>query len=143
VKAIAKVLPHPLNELPIIIVRRRDQCGTTYNFTVNKERVYKALKYKIEHDKLYRDVKINEDVLKDLPSNNDTNVFNILNSVHMEFDYDINEYIVIGPTIEMDEGNVIDHTTSMASKPPNAPREMELIRAWVNNPNAEPGTLID
>lgn len=61
----------------------------------------------------------------------------------MEFYFEMNEYVVIGPMIEMDEGNVIDHTTSMACKPPNAPREMELIHAWVKTPNKEPRTLID
>ena len=29
------------------------------------------------------------------------------------------------------------HTTSFASKLPNATREIDIIRQWVNNPNAE------
>ena len=45
-------------KLPIIIVWRRDQHGTQYNFTVERDRVYKALKYKVEHDKFYSDVQI-------------------------------------------------------------------------------------
>ena len=45
--------------------------------------------------------------------------------------------------MKMDQGNIISHTTSMASKPPNARREMELIHAWINNPNVDPRSLID
>ena len=36
-----------------------------------------------------------------------------------------------------------EHTTSMASRPPNAQREMELIHAWVNNPDAVLSSLIE
>ena len=61
----------------------------------------------------------------------------------MEFDSDTNEYVFVGPILETDEGNIINHTASMASKLPNSQREMELIHAWVNNPNADPGSLID
>ncbi|XP_057843079.1 uncharacterized protein LOC131052428 [Cryptomeria japonica] len=143
VREIAKILPHQIKDLPIIIVRKKDQRGTNYNFTVNKERVYRALKYKIKHDKFYRDVQIDENALNDLTCNSDENIFDQLNSIHMEFDSDTNEYVFAGPILEMDEENIINHTTSMASKPPNARREMELIHAWVNNPNVDPGSLID
>lgn len=61
----------------------------------------------------------------------------------MEFDYDRNEVIFVGPLMETNERNIIEHTTSMASKPPNTQREMELIRAWVNNPNVDPTTMMD
>ncbi|XP_057843827.2 uncharacterized protein LOC131053226 [Cryptomeria japonica] len=36
VREIAKILPHQIKDLPIIIVRKKDQRGTNYNFTVNK-----------------------------------------------------------------------------------------------------------
>ncbi|XP_059076593.1 uncharacterized protein LOC131875899 [Cryptomeria japonica] len=143
VREIARILPHQIKDLPIIIVRKKDQRGTNYNFTVNKERVYRALKYKIKHDKFYRDVQIDENALNDLICNLDENIFDQLNSVHMEFDSDTNEYVFVGPILEMDEENIINHTTSMASKPPNAQREMELIHVWVNNPNVDPRSLID
>ena len=37
--------------------------------------------------------------------------------VHIEFDFDANEVIFVGPLMEADEGNVLEHTTSMASRP--------------------------
>lgn len=61
----------------------------------------------------------------------------------MEFDSDTNEVTYVGPILEIDEGNTIEHTTSMASKPPNAQREMELIQIWVNNHDEKPTSLID
>ena len=43
VREIAQILPHRIKYLPIIIVHNKDQHGTSYNFTINKERVYRAL----------------------------------------------------------------------------------------------------
>ncbi|XP_059070553.1 uncharacterized protein LOC131860191 [Cryptomeria japonica] len=143
VEHISNILPHTIDHLPIIIVRRRDQRGTNYNFTVNRDRVYRALKYKIEHDKYYSDVIVNENALNDLSSNFDENIFNRLKTVHIEFDSDANEIIFVGPIMETDEGNTIDHTNSMASKLPNAQKEMELIHAWINNPDTNQTALID
>lgn len=61
----------------------------------------------------------------------------------MEFDSDANEVVFLGPLMEIDEGNIIEHTNSIASRPPNAQREMELIHSWVNNPDAVPSSLIE
>ena len=126
-----------------IIIARRNQRGTDYNFTVNRDRVYNSLRYKIEHDKFYSDVIIDNNALNDLPRNTDENVFSRLTTVQMEFESDTNEVTYVGPILEIDEGNTIEHTISMASKPPNAQREMELIQMWVNNPDAKPTELID
>ena len=100
VREIAKILPHRIKDLPIIIVRKKDQRGTSYNFTVNKERDYRALQFKINHDKFYRDVQIDENALSELTSNSDDNIFDQLNSVHMEFDSDANEYVFASPIME-------------------------------------------
>ena len=51
VREIAKILLHQIKYLPIIIFQKKDQHGTSYNLIVNKERVYKALQFKINHDK--------------------------------------------------------------------------------------------
>ena len=63
--------------------------------------------------------------------------------MNVEFDIDANDIVFLGLVMEIDEGNVIEHTKSMASRPPNAQKEMELIRAWVNNPDANLASLID
>ena len=140
---VSNILPHTIDKFSIISVQRRYQHGTQYNFTMNRDRVYKALKYKVEHDKFYSDVYFNDNALNDLPRNRDENVFHRLKTVNMEFDIDANDIVFLGPVMETDEGNVIEHTTSMASRPPNAQKEMELIRAWVNNPDANLASLID
>jgi hypothetical protein len=45
IENVAKKLPHLLKDIPLIIVHRKDQCETNYNFMVNKARVYRALRY--------------------------------------------------------------------------------------------------
>lgn len=110
---------------------------------MNRDRVYRALKYKVENDKFYADVRIDESALNDLPTNTNENIFHRLKTMHMEFDSDANEVVFLGPLMETDEGNIIEHTNSMASRPPNAQREMELIHAWVNNPDAVLSALIE
>lgn len=143
IENVVKKLPHLLKDIPLIIVQRKDQHGTNYNFTVNKARVYKPLRYKIEHDKFYSNVIINENALDNIEENSDHNIFNDLRTIHMEFDSDRNEIVFVGPLMEIDDGNIIEYTTSMASKLPNAHKEMELIHAWVNNPHIDPTTMID
>ena len=45
--------------------------------------------------------------------------------------------------MEADEGNILEHTTSMASRPPNAQREIKLIHASLNNPYSILSQLIE
>ena len=143
IESVAKKLPHLVKDLPIIIVHRKDQRGTHYNFKVNRDRVYVALSYNIMHDKLYLDVIVDENALDDISPNIDQNIFNELQIVHMEFDSEKKDIIFVGPLVEMDERNIIEYTTSMASKPPNIQREMELICTWVINPNIDPTLMMD
>ena len=73
----------------------------------------------------------------------DENIFDKLKTVHMEFDFDANEVVFLGPLMEIDEGNIIEHTNSMASRPPNYKREIELIHAWLSNLDVVPSALIE
>ena len=95
------------------------------------------------HDTFYFDVIIDENALDNLSLNVDHNIFIDLKTMHMEFDSDRNDVVFMSPLVETDEINIIEHTTSMASKPPNAQRELELIRAWVKNPNIDPTRIMD
>ena len=114
IEHVSNILPQTIDNLPIIIVRQRDQHGTRYNFTMNRDHVYEALKYKVEHDKFYSNVQINENSLNYLPRNANENIFPRLKIVNMEFDSDANEIVFVGPNMESDEGNIIEHTTLMA-----------------------------
>ena len=87
---------------------------------MNRDRVYKALKYRVEHDKSYSDFQINENALNDLPRNAYENIFARLKTVNMEFNLDANDIFFFGPVMVSDEGNIIEHTTSMTSRTPNA-----------------------
>ena len=43
IESVTKKLPHLVKDLPLIVVRRKDQWGTHYNFTVNRDHVYVSL----------------------------------------------------------------------------------------------------
>lgn len=58
-----------------------------------------------------------------------------------QFDTNVKEHV--GPNIKNNEENIIEHTTLMVCQPPNSQKKMELIHAWVNNPNTYLMTLID
>ena len=131
-------LPHPIKDLPIIIVRKKDQCGTNYDFTFNRDRVYRALRYKIENDKFYSDVNVDTHALDDIEKNIDCNIFHQIKTVHVDVDSDSEQIICL--QTEMDEANEtnINHSTSMETRSLNLEKEMELIHAWINNPNIDP-----
>lgn len=90
------------------------------------------------HDKFYSDMIIDENALDNISPNVDHNIFSELKKMHIEFDSNKNDVVFMGPLAETDEINIIEQTTSMASKPPNAQRKLELICVWVKNPNIDP-----
>ena len=60
----------------------------------------------------------------------------------MDFDSNANEVIFVGPLKKEDESNILEHTTSGASRLPNAQREIKLIQTWVNNLDSISSQLI-
>ena len=86
--------------------------------------MYRALHYKIRHDKFYSDVIIDYNALDDLEINYDSNIFERMKIVHMEFDSDLNQIAYFGPTVETNDVNITDHKNSMDSKLPNVQWEI-------------------
>ena len=101
----------------MIIVWKKDQWGTNYDFTINKDRVYEALKYKINNDKFYSDVKVDDHSLDDVEQDRDCNIFNKIKIVHVEFDSKSNDILLVEPKIEEDDDN--RNYTPMVIQPPN------------------------
>ena len=137
VKDVAKKLPRYIRELDLmIVVQKKGQKGSSYDFTVRKQQVMDALLYKIQHDPYYRDVEVDIHAIDDLPENA-TDVSDLINSVILpDMDNDM-EFATLEGVPGRDDILEGCDTTSFASRPPNAPREIELIRAWANNPNSE------
>lgn len=115
IENITKKLLHSIKDLPIIIVRIKDQHGTRYHFIVNRDHVYKTLEYKIMHGKFYFDVTIDANALDELSINSHENIFDLLRTMHMKFHSYRNEIVFVRLVMEADESNIYDHTTSMAS----------------------------
>jgi hypothetical protein len=78
--------------------------------------------------------------IEELPENA-TDVSHLINYVILpNMDNDMDFAILEGVPYRDDILEGCD-TTSFASRPPNAPREIELIQAWANNPNVEADQL--
>ena len=95
-----------------------------------------ALLYKIHNDPYYRDVRVDSDVVEEL-SENATNISHMLNSVTLP-DIDVDtEFAMLKGIPGVDD--MLDglQTTYFPSRLPSAPREIEIIRAWTNNPNPD------
>ena len=64
----------------MVVVRKNGRQGSSYDFTIRKQRVMDALLYKIQNDPYYRDVRVYYDVVEELPENA-TDISHMLNSV--------------------------------------------------------------
>ena len=120
----------------MIVVQKKGQKRSSYDFTVRKQQVMDALLYKIQHDPYYRDVEVDIHAIDDLPENA-TDVSDLINSVILPDMDNAMEFATLEGVPGRDDILEGCDTTSFASRPPNAPREIELIRAWANNLNSE------
>ena len=79
---------------------------------------------------------MDSDVVEDLPENA-TDVSHMLNSVTLPDIDEDTEFAMLEGIPGVDD--MLDglQTTSFASRLPSAPREIEIIRAWANNPNLD------
>jgi hypothetical protein len=55
---IVNYLPHQIEDLDILLVRRNNSYQIYYDFFVSRYRVMASLKYKLEHDSYYKDVQL-------------------------------------------------------------------------------------
>ena len=117
IERIYKTLPCPIKELSIIIICKKDLRGTNYDFIVNKDWVYQALKYKINNDKFYSNVKVDDQSLDDVKRDRKYNIFNKIKTVHAKFDSKSNDVMFIEPKIEGNDDNR-NHMTSMETRTP-------------------------
>ena len=65
--SIVKTLPHRIEYLDILIIRREGPPSKHYDCIVSRSRVMDALHYKIRMDKYYRDVEVDPESLVCLP----------------------------------------------------------------------------
>ena len=101
-----------------------------------------ALLYKIQNDPYYCDVEVDFGAMEELLENA-TDISQMINFVILlDMDNDMDFEMLKGVPGHDDILEVVD-TTLFASRPPNAHMEIELIRAWENNPNGEANHLDD
>ena len=127
---ITTFLPHHLSELDILVVKRHGGKGKCYDCYVTKYHLINAFLYKIQNDKYYNDVQIDQNVLASLPTTR-TNVSSQLHSVSLE----TLTYTSEAPNISLEHHDVCQDEQPMSSfsfRFPNTQRELEKIRAFVN-----------
>ena len=95
-----------------------------------------ALLYQIQNDPYYQDVRVDYDAVEELPKNA-TDISHMLNFVTLpDIDDDI-EFAMLEGIPGVDDILYGLQTTYFSSRIPSAPREIEIIRAWANNPNSD------
>ena len=95
-----------------------------------------ALLYKIQNDPYYRYVRFDYDTVEELPENA-IDISHMLNYVMLPDIDNETKFAMFEGIPGVDD--MLDglQTTSFASMLPSAPREIEIIRAWENNPNLD------
>ena len=137
IKYVAKTLPQHINNLDLmVVVQKKGRQGSSYYFTVTKQKFMDALLYKIQNDPYYQDVWVDYDAVEEL-SENATDISHMLNSVTLPDIDDETEFAMLEGRRGVDD--MLDglQTTSFASRLPGEPWELEIIRAWENNPNPD------
>jgi hypothetical protein len=107
---IATFLPHHLSKLDILVVKRHGGKGKCYDCYVKKYHVINALLYKIQHDKYYNDIQIDQIALASLPTTH-TNVSTQLHSVSTETLTSLSE----APHISLEQHDVFQDEQPMSS----------------------------
>jgi hypothetical protein len=85
VNSIAKRLPRRIEDIDILIVRRKTTQSKHYDFIVSRSCVMNAFHYKIEMNKYYQDVEIDMDLVLSLP-HEVTNMSDRLHHVNLDID---------------------------------------------------------
>lgn len=129
ISTIIQSLPRHVEDIEILIVRRHAAQSKYYACYVKRSRVIAAFLFKIQHDQYYQDVVIDYDSVNSLLERS------IDASSRLEFvDCDIEESKINEAN---NEGFPVEHFPShpstFVSCPPNKRREVEEIRAFLDN----------
>jgi hypothetical protein len=130
---IANFLPHHLSKLDILVVKRHGGKGKCYDCYVKKYHVINAFLYKIQHEKYYNDVQIDQNVLASLP----TMCTNVSTQLHYVSTKNLNSPTE-EPNISLEHHDVFQDEQPMSSfafRLPNTQTKLEKIRAFVNTTN--------
>eukprot|EP01018_Ginkgo_biloba_P038592 Gb_30228 [translate_table: standard] len=139
---IEKSLPRHIEKLDILIVRRKGEEGRNYDCIVKRSRVMNALLFKIQHDKYYADVEIDEQAMLLLPEH-PMDVSSLLSTIEVDIEDASDRRQHIHDDSRQEYGRVPCHPTSFTSRPPNTLHDMEQIREWLENPGANTKEVVD
>ena len=117
----SKTLPQHINNLDLmVVVQKKGRQGSSYDFTVRKQKVMDALLYKIQNDPYYQDVRVDYDALEELPENA-IDISHMLNSVMLPDIDNETKFAMFEGIPGVDD--MLDglQTTSFASRLPSAP----------------------
>ena len=139
---IENFLPRHISDIDILVVKRHGTKGNCYACYVTKSHVVNALLYKMQHDKYYSDVQINHVSISSLPEAC-TNISSQLHSISTDNG--------VSSSIDSNISHLDNQTyihpshevSSFAFRLPNAEREMEKIKDFVQTASTATPTTID
>ena len=125
-----------INNLDLMVIMQKKDAKDPVMISLLEKKVMDALVYKIHNDPYYRDVQVDSNAVEELPENA-IDISHMLNYVTLPDIDEDTEFAMLEGIPGVDD--MLDglQTTSFASRLPSAPREIEIIRAWANNPNPD------
>jgi hypothetical protein len=137
IQPLVNVLPRLPKELPILIIKKKDQKNQTHHFKVNKKRVEIVLKYLCENNEQYKNfgIKISNELIEQLP---DDGIPESLNEIDSN-DNQIN-LTDIGPEIQENADQNFDELDdeyqTLIERDFNDPLQVDLIKNAINYPKS-------
>lgn len=146
IQPISKLLPRLPKELPLLILKKKDQKNQTHHFSVNKKRVEMCLKYLCKNNKQYinHNISIDQIALDSLPDDNipsdlleveDNNIPNIDNYILDQGPEILEQINQNEQPFQMDDYNGFIENNS------DEPLQVDLIKNAINWPPADPNPI--
>ena len=135
---ITQILPRLPKDLPLIILKKKDQVNNLKQFVVNRERVLNVLQYLCNNNPSYKanGIKIDHQRLQSFPVND---VPLELNSIVDRNDFDIDKLIVdLGPTVlENNCSANDDNIETFVEMDDNELLQIDNIKKSINFPTSD------
>ena len=137
-----QTLPRLPKDLPLLILKKKDQNNNVKQFNVKRERVHNVLKYLCQNNTAYiaNNIKIDQNNLEQLPLDDIPQDLNTIDDTNCE---NVDKYIIeTGPTIEERNSNVVhEEYQAFIESDSNEPLQIDNIRSTINFPRANKKAL--
>jgi hypothetical protein len=141
VQSICKILPRLPRDLPILILKKKDQNNNIKQFKVNRERVEKVLRYLCKNNPAFinNNITIDEININSLPIDG---VPEDLLTLNDNDDFNVDHIIVDnGPTILENESNINDEINTLIESDSQEMLQVDKIKNDISFPSANKNAI--